>query len=131
MDQNLKFGQVGRFIYEFQRVRATLAGLYRMLADGAPDGEQSEMALTDMASLAAALFAQRRAADAVAVSGFNALIEIVQKYGARLDELLARVDLDNVPDEAEIQGLLNCQHELERYQRLLASTPDARTAPPI
>ena len=55
------------------------------------------------------------------------MIEVVQKYGARLDELLAQVDLDNVPDEAEIEGLLNCQHELERYQRLLASAPDDRT----
>ncbi|NML62125.1 hypothetical protein HHL21_13780 [Massilia sp. RP-1-19] len=131
MDENSKFGQVGRFIYEFQRVRATLAGLYLMLGDGAPEVEHPEMALTELASRTATLFAQRRAADVVAVSGFNAVIEIVQKYGARLDELLGRVDLDNVPDEAEIQGLLSCQHELERYQRLLASTPDERTGPMI
>lgn len=127
MDENLKFGQVGRFIYEFQRVRATLAGLYLMLEDG----ELPELELAQLANRTATLFAQRRATDAVAVSGFNALIEVVQKYGARLEELLAHVDLDNVPDEAEIHGLLNCQHELERYQRLLASTPDDSTGPGI
>jgi hypothetical protein len=120
MDENSKFGQVGRFIYEFQRVRATLAGLYQMLEEGAPQGD--ELGVPELANRTAALFAQRRAADVVAVSGFNAMIEVVQKYGARLDELLAQVDLDNVPDEAEIEGLLNCQHELERYQRLLGST---------
>lgn len=120
MNESRKFGQVGRFIYEFQRVRATLAGLYQMLADG----EAPALELPELASRTAALFAQRRAADAVAVSGFNAVIEVVQKYGARLDELLAHVDLDNVPDEDEIHSLLGCQHELERYQRLLASTPD-------
>lgn len=121
MNENKKFAQVGRFIYEFQRVRATLAGLYQMLADGAPDAEQAEMALTELAGRTATLFAQRRAADLVAVSGFNAVIEVVQKYGARLDELLAQVDLDKVPDEPELEGLLNCQHELERYQRLLGA----------
>ena len=125
MDENRKFGQVGRFIYEFQRVRATLAGLYLMLDDGAPEaGQAAELELAELASRTKGLFAQRRAADMVAVSGFNALIEIVLKYGARLDELLAQVDLDKVPDETEIQGLLNCQHELERYQRLMASMPD-------
>jgi hypothetical protein len=127
MDENSKFGQVGRYIYEFQRVRATLAGLYQMLEDGAPEGD--ELTVPELANRTAALFAQRRAADVVAVSGFNAVIEVVQKYGARLDELLAQVDLDNVPDEAEIEGLLSCQHELERYQRLLASAPDDRTGP--
>lgn len=121
MNENKKFAQVGRFIYEFQRVRATLAGLYEMLQDAAPAGEDAEMALSDLASQTAALFAQRRAADVVAVSGFNAVIEVVQRYGARLDELLAQVDLDNVPDEPELEGLLNCQHELERYQRLLGA----------
>lgn len=120
MDDNQKFMQVGRFIYGFQRVRMTLAGLYQMLDDSG----HTELELAELASRTAALFARRRAADAVAVSGFNAVIEVVQKYGARLDELLARVDLDNAPDEDELQGLLHCQHELERYQRLLASTPD-------
>lgn len=120
MNENRKFAQVGRFIYESQRVRATLAGLYQMLEDG----EAPKLELPEVASRATALFAQRRAADAVAVSGFNAVIEVVLKYGARLDELLAHVDLENVPDEDEIHGLLSCQHELERYQRLLASTPD-------
>ena len=118
MNENRKFAQVGRFIYEFQRVRATLAGLYQMLEDA----KAPQLDLAELASRTAALFAQRRAADAVAVSGFNAVIEVVQKYGARLEELLAHIDLDNVPDETEIQGLLNCQHELERYQRLLAAT---------
>lgn len=122
MDENLKFGQVGRFIYEYQRVRATLAGLYQMLAGGVPEGERAELALAQMASRTAALFAQRRPADVVAVSAFDALIDVVQKYGARLDALLAHVDLDNVPDELEIEGLLNCQHELERYQRLLGAS---------
>lgn len=125
MNENRKFAQVGRFIYEFQRVRATLAGLYQMLADG----ETPQLGLADLASRTAALFAQRRAADAVAVSGFHAVTEAVQKYAARLDELLAQVDLDNVPEEDEIQSLLSCQHELERYQRLLASMPDDATAP--
>lgn len=120
MDENQNFEQVGRFIYGFQRVRMTLAGLYRML-DGSG---QAEPELPELASRTAALFARRRATDAVAVSGFNALTESVQKYGARLDELLTQVDLDNVPDEDELQGLLNCQHDLERYQRLLALTPD-------
>lgn len=123
MNENKKFAQVGRFIYAYQRVRATLAGLYQMLADGAPDDQQAEMALTELASRTATLFAQRRAADVVAVSGFNAVIDVVQKYGARLDELLAQVDLDNVPDEPELEGLLSCQHELERYQRLLGAVP--------
>ena len=122
MDENRKFGLVGRFIYEFQRVRATLAALYQMLEDRAAESELPELALTELAIRTAALFAQRRAADVVAVSGFNAVIEIVQKYGARLDDLLSQVDLDNVPDEAEIEGLLNCQHELERYQRLLGAS---------
>lgn len=125
MNENRKFAQVGRFIYEFQRVRATLAGLYQMLADG----ETAELELSELASRTAALFAQRRAADAVAVSGFNAVIEAVQKYAARLDELHVQLDLENVPEEEEILGLLNCQHELERYQRLLASMPDDATSP--
>lgn len=124
MNENRKFAQVGRFIYEFQRVRATLAGVYQMLAEG----DVPELELAELASRTAALFAQRRAADAVAVSGFNAVIEVVQKYGARLEELLAHVDLDNAPDEDEIHSLLSCQHELERYQRLLASTPDDVTS---
>ena len=122
MDENRKFGLVGRFIYEFQKVRATLSALYQMLEDRAAESELPELALTELAIRTAALFAQRRAADVVAVSGFNAVIEIVQKYGARLDDLLSQVDLDNVPDEAEIEGLLNCQHELERYQRLLGAS---------
>ena len=130
MDENRKFARVGRFIYEFQRVRATLTGLYDMLQDEAPETAPAEQELAELASHTAALFAQRRAADAVAVSGFNAVVEVVKKYGARLDELLDQVDLDKVPDEDEIQGLLNCQHELERYQRLLASTPDDLTGRP-
>lgn len=129
MDENLKFGLVGRFIYEFQRVRATLTALHDMLEEAAPASRQPEPELAELANRTAALFAQRRAADVVAVSGFNAVIDAVQKCGARLDELLRRVDLDRVPDEAEIQGLLNCQHELERYQRLLASMPDDLTSP--
>lgn len=122
MNENRKFGQVGRYIYEFQRVRATLAGLYQMLEPAASADQADELALTDLASRSAALFAQRRAADVVAVAGFDALIDVVRKYAARLDELLAQVDLDSVPDEAEIQGLLACQHELERYQRLIAAS---------
>lgn len=129
MEENRKFGQVGRYIYEFQRVRATLAGLYDMLEDAAPEPASAELELTELANRATALFAQRRAADAVAVSGFNAVVEAVLKYGARLDELLQHVDLGNVPDDAEIHGLLNCQHELERYQRLLAAMPDDATGP--
>ncbi|MCC6072688.1 hypothetical protein ACFSQU_13060 [Massilia sp. GCM10020059] len=119
MDDNQKFMQVGHFIYGFQRVRMTLAGLYQML-DGSG---HNDLQLAELASRTAALFARRRAADAVAVSGFNAVIESVQKHGARLDKLLAQIDPDNVPDEDELQGLLNCQHELERFQRLLASAP--------
>lgn len=120
MDENRKFGQVGRYIYEFQRVRATLAGLYDMLeADPVASADQLQMA--ELASRSAALFAQRRATDVVAVAGFDALIETVRKYSAKLDELLAQVDLDKVPDEADIHALLNCQHELERYQRLIAA----------
>lgn len=122
MNENRKFGQVGRYIYEFQRVRATLAGLYQMLEPATGADQTDELALADLASRSAALFAQRRAADVVAVAGFDAVIDVVRKYATRLDELLAQVDLDSVPDEAEIQGLLNCQHELERYQRLVAAS---------
>ena len=122
MNENKKFAQVGRFIYECQRVRATLAGLYEMLAHDPAEGEAAELELDQLAGRSVALFAQKRAADVVAVAGFSALIEVVQKYGARLDALLAQVDLEDVPEEAEIHGLLNCQHELERYQRLIAAS---------
>ncbi|MBZ2206868.1 hypothetical protein [Massilia soli] len=122
MNENKKFAQVGRFIYECQRVRATLAGLYDMLAHGAAEGEAADLELDELASRSVTLFAQKRAADVVAVAGFSAVIEVVLRYGARLDELLAQVDLDNVPDEDEILGLLSCQHELERYQRLVAAS---------
>ena len=122
MNENKKFAQVGRFIYEFQRVRATLAGLYEMLAQGAATGEAAELELDELASRSVALFAQKRAADVVAVAGLSAVIEVVLKYGARLDELLAQVDLDHAPDDDEVQGLLSCQHELERYQRLVAAS---------
>lgn len=122
MNENKKFAQVGRFIYECQRVRATLAGLYEMLAHDAAAGDTADLELDDLANRSVALFAQKRAADVVAVAGFSAVIEVVQKYGARLDALLAQVDLENVPDEDEIHGVLNCQHELERYQRLVAAS---------
>ena len=122
MNENKKFAQVGRFIYECQRVRATLAGLYEMLEQDAAAGSTADLELDDLANRSVALFAQKRAADVVAVAGFSAVIEVVQKHGARLDALLAQVDLDNVPDEEEIHGLLNCQHELERYQRLVAAS---------
>lgn len=122
MNENKKFAQVGRFIYECQRVRATLAGLYDMLEQDAATGDAAELELDELANRSVALFAQKRAADVVAVAGFSAVIEVVRRYGARLDALLAQVDLDNVPEEEEIHGLLSCQHELERYQRLVAAS---------
>jgi hypothetical protein len=118
MNENKKFAQVGRFIYEFQRVRATLAGLYEMLEPG----PTADMALDDLVARTTAAFAQRRAADVVAVAGLSAVLEAVQKFGARLDRLLTRVDLDDVPGDAEMETLLTCQHELERYQRLAAAS---------
>lgn len=122
MDENRKFAQVGRFIYEFQRVRATLAALYEMLEHEAAARMAADLDLDELANRSVALFAQKRAADVVAVAGFSAVIEVVLKYGATLDALLTQVDLDRVPDEEEIQALLSCQHELERYQRLVAAT---------
>lgn len=122
MNENKKFAQVGRFIYEFQRVRATLGSLYQMLEHDGAASDAADLELGELANRSVALFAQKRAADVVAVAGFSAVIDMVLKYGARLDAFLAQVDLDNVPDEEEIHGVLNCQHELERYQRLVATS---------
>ena len=106
MNENKKFAQVGRFIYEFQRVRATLAGLYEMLEPADSAGDAAGLELDELASRTVALFAHKRAADVVAVAGFSAVMEMVLKYGTRLDALLTQVDLDHVPDEEEILALL-------------------------